>query len=219
MSDFAKAPAPDATGKCGELVTLSVEMMRDYAFMKADPDGDYVTRSQAVELLAAKDDHIAWLKNHLEAAQGRAKNAAINSAKFEKLLAAERARFVEASQRATNEESFKDTMRNGLLRWKERAEKAEADNAALTARVKELEETKSVIAADKAILLDLAAKNGDLVVALEAKLAAAEKALESLSEKGRKVLDVLKAWEDDGDLVNSGKIVSDFRAELGGKPS
>ncbi len=43
----------------------------------------------------------------------------------EELLAAERARYVEASQRATNEESLRDTMHRGLRRWKERAEKAE----------------------------------------------------------------------------------------------
>ncbi|MCO7727822.1 hypothetical protein NJB93_14620 [Brucella intermedia] len=49
----------------------------------------------------------------------------------------------------------------------------EADNAAQAARIKELEETKAVIAADKKTLLDLAATNGDKVTALEAKLATA----------------------------------------------
>ncbi|WP_454622738.1 hypothetical protein [Brucella anthropi] len=57
----------------------------------------------------------------------------------EELLAAERARYVEASQRATNEESLKDTMHRGLLRWKERAEKAEA-NLEFIERVKGVNE-------------------------------------------------------------------------------
>lgn len=48
----ATRPAPAATDT--GLETFSVEMLRDYAFMKADPEGDYVTRSQAEELLAAE---------------------------------------------------------------------------------------------------------------------------------------------------------------------
>lgn len=72
------------------LETFSVEMMRDYAFMKADPDGDYVTRSQAEDIIAAE--------------RNRAEDA----------------------ERDANEQS------NVII-------KLEADNAALTARVKELE--------------------------------------------------------------------------------
>jgi hypothetical protein len=64
----------------------------------------------------------------------------------EELLAAERARYVEASQRATNEESLKDTMHRGLLRWKERAEKAEAELAAERAEKKELDAECRVLA-------------------------------------------------------------------------
>ncbi|KAB2680370.1 hypothetical protein [Brucella pseudintermedia] len=108
------------------------------------------------------------------------------------LLAAERARYVEASQRATNEESLRDTMHRGLRRWKERAEKAEADNAALTARVKEMEEAldsdpsgsdlwrywsrKAREASQKYV------DEVDRAEALEAKLAAAEKALEPFAD-------------------------------------
>lgn len=50
------APAATDTG----LETFSMELTPSgHPYMKSDPDGDYVTRSQAVELLAAKDETIA----------------------------------------------------------------------------------------------------------------------------------------------------------------
>ncbi|WP_448786368.1 hypothetical protein [Brucella intermedia] len=54
----ATRPAPAATDT--GLVTFSVEVTSSgHPYMKSDPDGDYVTRSQAEELLAAKDKTIA----------------------------------------------------------------------------------------------------------------------------------------------------------------
>lgn len=151
------------------------------------------TRSQAEELLAAKDDHITWLKNHLEAAQGRAKNAAINSAKFEKLLAAERAEKekwkVRGDQHWDTLRSIREMAREGdcerIILWvndagsgytepleatvKSLSDKAvalEADNAALTARVKELDRCHEGT-------IDLCNQKTAQIEALEAKLAAA----------------------------------------------
>lgn len=87
-----------------------------------------------------------------------------------------------------------------------------ADNAAKDARIKELEETKAVIAADKKILLDLAATNGNKVTTLEAKLAAAEKALEAA-----------RPYVEDYDTRrhNTGvdETLTQIDAVLGGKPS
>lgn len=96
------------------------------------------------------------------------------------------------------------------------------DNAEKDARIKELEAERSEWSEEFVKRGRAEASEGRAlarIADLEAKLAAAEKALEGLREKGRKVLDVLKAWEDDSDLINSGEIVADFRAVLGGKPS
>ncbi len=217
--------SPDATGKCGELVTVgyvhrgTIGLLMEGAVSKAvivpNAGGDFNTPvmlvEQAEELLAAKDDHITWLKRQLEAAQGRARNAATNSAKFEELLAAERAE--------------KERLAGIASEQMARAEKAEADNAALTAKLETANALVTCCCGDPVDAHNMGSGHSPVdqyhyaLMQLEAKLAAAEKALEGLREKGRKVLDVLKAWEDDGDLVNSGKIVSDFRAALGGKPS
>ncbi|WP_114214184.1 hypothetical protein [Ochrobactrum sp. 3-3] len=152
----------------------------------------------------------------------------------EELLAAERARYVEASQRATNEESLKDTMHRGLLRWKERAEKAEADNAAKDAEISAIAghldcepdsgsilHTVREIEADKAIYKERAE-------ALEAKLAAAEKALEPFAKipvstvpEGRlgHVPDKHPYMVDlDGNVLFTASDIRKARAVLGGKP-
>jgi len=81
---------------------------------------------------------------------------------------------------------------------------AEEILAAKDARVKELEETKAVIAADKKTLLDLAATNGDKVTALEVKLAAAEQFIQFCA---------------DGFFVTDDELRGAARAVLGGKPS
>lgn len=143
-ADSKTTPAPAATDT--GLETLSVEMLRDYAFMKSDPEGDYVTRSQAEELLAA-----------------------------------ERAESVRTAGIASEQMA--------------RAEKAEADNAALTARVREYETG----------LVDFHRE----MSALEAKLAAAEKVREAAIE-----LD--EAISDDFNIFGAQQ---KLRAALGGKPS
>jgi len=144
-------------------------------------------------------EEIAWIKGfrpHQEFIQ------LVTRSQAEGLLAAER-----AEKRIWMEKAAIEA---------ERVERLEADNAALAARINDLEEGRVEFADHyDNISRDLQIRNE----ALEAKLAAAEKALEGLREKGRKVLDVLKAWEDDSDLINSGEIVADFRAVLGGKPS
>ncbi len=116
-------PAPAATDT--GLETFSVEMLRDYAFMKADPEGDYVTRSQAEELLAD-----AQTKSNYWAGQC------------------------------------------GELYSK--VETLKADNAALTARVKELDRCHEGT-------IDLCNKKTAQIEALEAQLAAAEKALTEIA--------------------------------------
>ncbi len=128
----------------------------------------------------------------------------VTRSQAEELLAAERARYVEASQRATNEESLKDTMHRGLLRWKERAEKAEADNAAKDARLSEVENSLF----DAKDIARNASSNciywRGQTEALEAKLAAAVKALQEADE-------ALQA-----DAIASAHAA--IRAVLGGKP-
>nr|WP_313709066.1 hypothetical protein [Brucella intermedia] len=130
----------------------------------------------------------------------------VTRSQAEKLLAAERA----------EKDGWKELHDAAQVAVKERTEACnnlykqvndlKADNAAKDARINFLErvtkDQETQITAQEV---------------LEAKLASAEKALEGLREKGRKVLDVLKAWEDDSDLINSGEIVADFRALLGGK--
>ncbi|MCV9909963.1 hypothetical protein OIV19_20400 [Brucella sp. HL-2] len=58
----------------------------------------------------------------------------------------------------------------------------------------------------------------DKIATLEADNAALTARVKELIFKGRLVLDVLNAWEDDCDLVNSRKFISDFRAALEAKP-
>ncbi|WGG61900.1 hypothetical protein [Brucella intermedia] len=168
----------DATSKCGELETVlwgnarSLSQPHDpvvWERMCASYPRPYytvelVTRSQAEEILAAKDDHITWLKRQLEAAQGRAKNAATNSAKFEELLAVERAKYRDAMEKLV------DSQRETLV-WQQRAIDLQADNAAKDARInvqgQEISDQSGMIA-DQLKMIE----------ALEAKLAAAEWALE-----------------------------------------
>ena len=133
--------------------------------------------------------------------------AYVRADRAQELLAAERVRYVEASQRATNEESLKDTMRRGLLRWKERAEKSEADNAAKDAEIVGLRE---------ALIGEQSQRR-----ALEAKLAAAEKALEPFADHAKERAVDAPEWRDT-DTVQIVVTIGDLRkarAVLGGKPS
>ena len=173
FKDFNTRPAAPVEG----LETLSVEMLRDYAFMKADPDGDYVTRSQA-----------------------------------EAIIAAERAKVQHWQEQYTEMHS----------QFIDLAKSAEADNAALTARVKELEQVVSYE-------IDVAQAEIEGRKEAEAKLAAAEKSLEPFAD----IADLINA-ETEG-MAETDELVLHFhdyefakwpvsffrkaRAVLGGKPS
>lgn len=77
----------------------------------------------------------------------------------------------------SNSLTFTDKLASQRL---ERAEKAEADNAALTARIKELEEQVRFHVDDAVKNWNEATKQEDRAEALETQLAAAEKALERI---------------------------------------
>ncbi|WP_266035558.1 hypothetical protein [Brucella intermedia] len=172
MSDFAKEPAPDATGKCGELVTVehqywtpeSVWKRQSEAFVQgvAKLGGftrELVTRSQAEELLAA-------------------------------------------------EQTKKEMLAESLHIQIKRVNELEADNATLTARVKELE-------AEWQKGHDFAHEAGlqwkEKADSLEVKLAAAEKALKTA-----------RPYVEDYDTRrhNTGvdETLTQIDAALGGKP-
>lgn len=143
-------PAPAATDT--GLVTYRVEAQENTYYENGhnhsegwdvavieDPEGDYVTRSQAEELLAAERHELVMLK------------ADFNDINAER------------------------------QRWKDRAEKAEADNAALTARNKELNANTDTLMTE---CHRVSKESGDQfremrghIEALEAKLAACEKQL------------------------------------------
>ena len=146
---------------------------------------ELVTRSQAVELLAAE----RAARDDIILRQARA---------IEKL------------------EADNAALIHDLNRIKDHETELVNDNAEKDARIKELEETKAVIAADKKTLLDLAATNGDKVTALEAKLAAAEKALERISK-------ILRGdTETDTVMTATNRLnaaIDAARAVLGGQPS
>ena len=210
--DTRPAPAATDTG----LVTVRYEIVETL------PSG--TTRWKCVE----HEHHANSVAQMLE--HPTVVNALVRRSQAEELLAAERASAAE-KERLRFEGDLDKWMKiigAGITGYQPEAYalmdlacqelvKLRADNAAQDARIKELRELLTKIA-DKGTLQALKDAN-DRSEYLEAKLAAAEKALEGLREKGRKVLDVLKAWEDDSDLINSGEIVADFRAVLGGKPS
>ena len=108
--------------------------------------------------------------------------------------------------------------------WKDRAEKAEADNAALTARVKELEETirdDAIFARDQSHKLDdfadVLSKSETKRQALEAKLAAAERALEAIEDHAARCSTL--STHSTTALAYLKDIQDEARAALGGKPS
>lgn len=245
-------PAPAATDT--GLETFSLEMQRDYAFMKADPEGDYVARSRAEELLAAeRAEKDRLYDSQLAMADGEIRMTATEEVLAHLLIDVigapddvpytpnQAQEVIERQLKRVRElDNIEEMLIDGqgdddgaqimpefeagwstmakveeclhlLEKRRDVIEGFEADNAAQAARIKELE-------ADRDHQSKLSNKLNRSHAALEAKFAATEKALDGLREKGRNVLDVLKAWEDDSDLVNSGKIVSDFRAALAMKP-
>jgi len=175
--DWNTRPAPAATDT--GLETFSVEMLRDYAFMKSDPEGDYVTRSQAVELLAAEraesDEayELGKRDGYSEAVQEiDLKTGGDGEYRYCTDHDPDRHTPDPASMIQRIAERFEtlNTMESisEINEWKERAEKAEADNAAKDARVKAHKQQKEAAVDNWKIC---AAQ----IEALEAKLAAYEK--------------------------------------------
>lgn len=169
--------SPDATGKCGELVTV----MRRYR------GTDW-------------PDHYPWAFLNEIDCQGEAgprwiiEELCLRSQAVE-LLAAERAKYRDAMEKLV------DSQRETLV-WQQQAIDLKADNAAKTARVKELEqrcEDWSKSYAEKCSDYEALKRRTDT---LEAKLVAAEKALDIIFKNPR-----------------SGTAILDARAALGGKPS
>lgn len=140
--------------------------------MVRDPDGGYVTRSQAEELLAAERDKVLFLKTAMEIAQTHC--------------------------------GLKDKT----------IDKLEADNAAKAARIKELDRCHEGT-------IDLCNQKTAQIEALEAKLAAAEKALEPFADHAKERAVDAPEWRDT-DTVRIVVTIGDLRkarAVLGGKPS
>lgn len=182
VKDFVEAfgPTPDATGKCGELETVAWTNKAQLSFLKDDQWKVIPMAMWAKEYQAASDDDIGLC----------------DRSQAEELLAAERAEKEEA-RRA--EEEAKDCFwsiyetyleKGGLPVSTEGARSAlsnriaslEADNAAKAERIKELE--KDFYDADKSDMSarDLLNDREAEIEVLEAKLAAAEKALEPFAE-------------------------------------
>nr|WP_029924466.1 hypothetical protein [Ochrobactrum sp. UNC390CL2Tsu3S39] len=189
--------SPDATGKCEELVTVGYapseyDMGLDYQqlgisrlYPKSCASGAVavVTRSQAVELLAAeRADKRIWMEK-----------AAIEAERVSKL---------EADNAAKDETLRK--FGNVQKAYEEHIETIKADNAALTARVKTETELRE----------DHQQRNKEL----EAKLAAAEKALEFYAKQ----VSGCRKIGADGDKFRASLDAdggATARAALGGKPS
>ncbi|MBA8846216.1 hypothetical protein FHW02_004306 [Ochrobactrum sp. RH1CCR137] len=222
-------PAPDATGKCGELVTVkplygpktNICWTQDNTpkehrkIVQLMPEGDYVTRSQAEELLAAeRAEKEAW------------KNASIELDKAQEAIEADHAAKVE-QERLRFEGDLDKWMKiigAGITGYQpeayalmdlacEELVKLRADNAALTARVKELRIDR---AAWEAVATDIRKQ----AKALEAKLAAAEKALARAAFGFDQIHQSLMS---NGPKQASGEITAFFLAEtravLGGEPT
>lgn len=171
--------SPDATGKCGELVTVgevstvreSVAAFAGHMLSRQLKPGDLLClRSQAVELLAA-----------------------------------ERAKYRDAMEKLV--ESQRET-----LVWQQRAIDLKADNAALSARVEELIGANIAVARRQEELANQLAKTKD---DFEAKLAAAEKALEPFANAA----DGRKSKSVTGSVCFSQHYLLAARAALGGKTS
>lgn len=135
--------SPDATGKCGELVTVAWTNKAQLDFLKDDQWKVIPMAMWAKGYQAASDDDIG-LCDRSQAVE---------------LLAAKK-------------EALRQSQKDGILLIDENY-KLKADNAALTARVKEWEK------ADRLVAAALWEKK---VEALEAQLAAAEQALEPFAE-------------------------------------
>lgn len=138
-------------------------------------------------------------------------HALVTGSQAEELLAAERAKYRDAMEKLV--ESQRET-----LVWQQRAIDLKADNAAKDARIKVLEER---IETENLYRHETAEENDTRSEALEAKLAAAQEALEpfaahandrAVDDTGWRDKETVKIVVSIGDLRKA-------RAALGGKPS
>lgn len=224
LSDFMDTVAPvspDATGKCGELETVG--WLWEYAQYRTEDRGYYgyetvitenspadhvspiekvrnsrelVTRSQAEELLAAKDAYLREINELLDAGQGDDDGAQILP-DFEdgmSVLGKVEACLALLEDRRDVIEGF------------------EADNATKAARIKELEADLKTFQDGTADLVNEKIDAEFRAVDLEAKLTAAEKALKTA-----------RPYVEDYDTRrhNTGvdETLTQIDAALGGKPS
>nr|WP_312970663.1 Lar family restriction alleviation protein [Brucella intermedia] len=228
--------SPDATGKCGELVTVehqywtpeSVWKRQSEAFVQgvAKLGGftrELVTRSQAEELLAAErvkaDEYygeaVVSYDRKLRVEELEADNAAL-TAKLETANALVTCCCGDPidAHNMGSDHSPVDQYHYAMIQLEEQ-------NAELTARVKELEEQLENMTAIKDIHQEKRAENFDRALeaetkaeALEAKLAAAERALEPFANAA----DGRKSKSVTGAVYFSQHYLLAARAVLRGKP-
>ncbi|EXL06563.1 hypothetical protein BG46_15905 [Brucella anthropi] len=172
--------SPDATGKCGELVA------NVWALVKPDGNLVEVTRYASMANL--------WRERGYHPAEYVTRSQAVE------LLAAER----------VEKEELREALRAVV-------EARKADNAAKDARIKELEELLRISESCNHFADNLSKE----MRVLEAKLAAAEKALEPFADHAKERAVDASEWRDN-DTVQIVVTIGDLRkarAVLGGKPS
>lgn len=198
----------NANGLCNTCLDEDAERLENtrttpVAPVSPDTDGkcgELVTVAQAHFDEFGEFDDIAWIKGfhpHPECIQ------LVTRSQAEELLAG---RDVVIETQANSIDKLERKVRH----WQERAEKAEADNAAQAARIKELENALLETAA----LLRARTAQAE---ALEAKLAAAQEALEPfalISSEG-----VIKQETGHVTVITCAEYFHKARAARGGKPS
>ncbi|MEJ5026321.1 Lar family restriction alleviation protein [Brucella anthropi] len=213
VKDFVEAfgPTPDATGKCGELVTVgginlaSGELISCQDFDDGNPlHIPCCRKDRVVELLAAERAEKARLKSENDAQEDQISELQMTPWPewATKVLAVIRKR--------SGYDGYGDAIEGVDLpaELDECIAAIEADNAAQAARIKELEAENKNHLEEWYRGLRVQKKISDRAEALEAKLAAAEKVREAAIE-----LD--EAISDDFNIFGAQQ---KLRAALGGKP-
>lgn len=223
--------SPDTDGKCGELVTVGGEYLDGHTW-KPMPAGvnDFALRgfktralcdrSQAEELLSGRDTVIEMQADSIDKLERKFRHWQERADKAEELLAAERAE--------------KEAWMKSAIEQQKRVKWLEADNAAKDARIKELE---ARVSRDDEIfdkLIQLGGEADEKFEALEAKLAAAEMALETekaLADRLASALEYIEGYSlcypDLGIITGVAQPALEahtearaaIRAVLGGQPS